>query len=115
MTTQILVNRVIQWLRKNGQGNDTNRYLRAPTEPYMQFMAEWQRFPSLAADYQRLAVGYSTVINGDVCFDPLLLFDLEGEEITNIVFQNDLVGARMTCEDQYASEFLSLVLDRHFT
>jgi hypothetical protein len=109
------LHKIIEWLKANGKlESDDNAYFRCHDEPYMQFSAEWQDW----GEHEILLLGYFSIENGDVCYDPQFAFRFGKDgSLTDCSFQNDLVGIRFrltTPQDQKeAFDFADLVYHRH--
>lgn len=106
--------KIIEWLKTNGncemQGD--NFSFMCKDDPYLQLYAEWQKWD----DHELLFVGYHTVVNGDLCNDPLFQFRIEDGSVTNVIYDNWTVGSRRLDEKEdleYALNFAELTFKRH--
>ena len=115
-----LVEPICKWLKENGRASDGCEcyFFETKDEPWMQFVAElqcWKADYSGDGDFDLLWLSYSTIENGDVCFDPLFKFRIEGEQVTRITFENSLIGFcdDNVTDDPYVAEFVRIVWERH--
>ena len=106
--------KIIEWLKTNGncemQGD--NFSFMCKDDPYLQFYAEWQN----RDDHELLFVGYHTVVNGDLCNDPLFQFRIEDGSVTEVSYDKWMVEPRTLDEEQdleSAFTFAEVTFKRH--
>jgi hypothetical protein len=99
---------IINYLKNHG------RAIQYCDEPYMQFMAEWQDWSFATPGLTQLYLGYFTVDNGDTIFDPLLVFTLKNNDVTDVRMTIVTGQTLPATNDPYVDDFVETVWERHF-
>ena len=108
------VDRIIDWLKANGSSSLEGKCFSfsCNDEPFMKFSAEWQDWDGR----EMLYVGYSSIVNGDVCYEPLYVFEIKEGEFTQITCDNWMVGPRQIGEEEdvlFVMNCLNMFYARH--
>lgn len=115
-----IVEPICKWLKENGiaYSGSEGYIFYTKDEPWMGFFAELQCHKAHHSgddDFDLLWLCYSIIKNWDVCCDSLFRFRIEGEQVTQIAYENSRIGFcdYLATTDSYPATFAKLVWDRH--
>jgi hypothetical protein len=108
------MNAILTAIRDHLKKRPTHEFRVPATGMYLEFFAEWQDWSFLGAKAERLFLGYQEVIDGDIVFDPLLIFDWRNGELVDIHIRQFVLPQLRRCDPHFAHEFLENVYERHF-